>query len=89
MRIIPLYIIQKGLAFGCERSGTVTVPGASSTSASCPAGRMAMVLAGVVRKRLKPKLGSTKANDIGVYQIARGDRGKPPLASSNAGRPEP
>jgi hypothetical protein len=50
---------------------------------------MATVLAGVVRKRLKPKLGSTKVNDIRVYQIARGDRGKPPLASSNAGRPEP
>jgi uncharacterized protein DUF3489 len=51
MRIIPLSslpetsnnIIQKGLAFGCERSGTATVPGASSSSGSCPAGCMATV----------------------------------------------
>src|SRR6201993_3041015 len=33
-----LPIIQKGLAFGCERSGTATVPGVSSSSGSCPAG---------------------------------------------------
>src|SRR5215472_14402949 len=32
---------------------------------------MATVFAGVVRKRLKPKLGSTKVNDIRVYRIAR------------------
>jgi hypothetical protein len=31
-------IIQKGLAFACGQSGSVTVPGASSTSGSCPAG---------------------------------------------------
>jgi hypothetical protein len=36
-------IIQKGLAFGRKQSGTVTVPGASSTSGSCPAGCMAKV----------------------------------------------
>src|SRR5215510_9792657 len=30
--------IQKGLAFGCERSGTATVRGVSSSSGSCPAG---------------------------------------------------
>src|SRR5947209_4033158 len=44
MRIIPLSslpetsnnIIQKGLAFACEQSGSVTVPGASSTSGFLP-----------------------------------------------------
>src|SRR6266404_4402663 len=35
-QIRTLPIIQKGLAFGCERSGTATVPGASSSSGSCP-----------------------------------------------------
>src|SRR5215470_19345695 len=34
-------IIQKGLAFGCEQSGTVTVPGAPRPRESCPAGCMA------------------------------------------------
>jgi hypothetical protein len=34
-------IIQKGLAFGLERSGTVTVPGATSTPESRPAGCIA------------------------------------------------
>src|SRR5215471_14369302 len=37
-QIRTLPIIQKGLAFGCERSGTATVPGVSSSSVSCPAG---------------------------------------------------
>src|SRR5215467_12143687 len=37
-QIRTLPIIQKGLAFGCERSGTATVPGVSSSSGSCPAG---------------------------------------------------
>jgi len=36
-------IIQKGLAFGREQSGTVTVPGARRASGSCPAGCMAEV----------------------------------------------
>jgi len=34
-------IIQKGLAFGRDRSGTVTVPGAISSSGSRPAGCIA------------------------------------------------
>jgi hypothetical protein len=34
-------------------------------------------LAGVVRKRLKLKLGSTKVDGNRVYQIASGDSGKP------------
>jgi hypothetical protein len=34
-------IIQKGLAFVRERSGSVTVPGANRVSGSCPAGCMA------------------------------------------------
>ena len=34
-------IIQKGLAFVREQSGTATVPGASSASGSCPAGCIA------------------------------------------------
>jgi hypothetical protein len=50
-RIIPLSslpktsnnIIQKGLAFGREQSGTVTVPGTTRASGSCPAGCMAEV----------------------------------------------
>jgi hypothetical protein len=50
-RIIPLSslpktsnnIIQKGLAFVRERSGSVTVPGASAPSGSGPAGYMAEV----------------------------------------------
>jgi hypothetical protein len=36
-------IIQKGLAFGREQSGTVTIPGATRPSGSCPAGYMAEV----------------------------------------------
>ena len=36
-------IIQKGLAFVCERSGTATVPGTGRASGSCPAGCMAKV----------------------------------------------
>jgi hypothetical protein len=36
-------IIQKGLAFAREQSGSVNVPGARSTSGSCPAGCMAKV----------------------------------------------
>ncbi len=36
--VIEPKIIQKGLAFACGQSGSVTVPGASSTSGSCPAG---------------------------------------------------
>src|SRR5258708_12417971 len=36
-QIRTLPIIQKGLAFGCERSGTATVQGVSSSSGSCPA----------------------------------------------------
>jgi len=36
-------IIQKGLAFVCERSGTVTVPDARRASGSCPAGYKAEV----------------------------------------------
>src|SRR6266404_428886 len=36
-------IIQKGLAFVRERSGTVTVPGTRRASGSCPAGCMAEV----------------------------------------------
>jgi hypothetical protein len=36
-------IIQKGLAFVRERSGSVTGPGARRASGSCPAGRMAKV----------------------------------------------
>jgi hypothetical protein len=51
MRIIPCSdllqtsnnIIQKGLAFVREQSGTVTVPGARRASGSCPAGCMAKV----------------------------------------------
>jgi Protein of unknown function (DUF3489) len=35
-------MIQKGLAFRCERSGTVTVPGANSPPESCPAGLLAI-----------------------------------------------
>jgi hypothetical protein len=35
--------IQKGLAFGCEQSGTVTVPGTKRAPGSCPAGCMAEV----------------------------------------------
>jgi hypothetical protein len=35
-------IIQKGVAFGLERSGTVTVPGATSTPGSRPAGCIAV-----------------------------------------------
>jgi hypothetical protein len=48
MRAAPLgtqtsnKIIQKGLAFGPERSGTVTVPGAISGSRSRPAGCIAV-----------------------------------------------
>jgi hypothetical protein len=34
---------QKGLAFGREQSGTVTVPGTRRASGSCPAGCMAKV----------------------------------------------
>jgi hypothetical protein len=34
-------IIQKGLAFVRERSGSVTVPGTKRASGSCPAGCMA------------------------------------------------
>jgi hypothetical protein len=34
-------------------------------------------LAGVVRKRLKLKLGSKKVDDKRVYQIVSGDSGKP------------
>ena len=34
-------IIQKGLAFDREQSGTVTVPGRDAPSGFCPAGRMA------------------------------------------------
>ena len=34
-------------------------------------------LAGVVRKRLKLKLGSTEVDGNRVYQIASGDSGKP------------
>jgi hypothetical protein len=33
-------------------------------------------LAGVVRKRLKLKLGSKKVDDVRVYQIADGDGGR-------------
>src|SRR6266849_9686108 len=36
-------IIQKGLASGREQSGSVTVPGASRASGSCPAGCLAKV----------------------------------------------
>jgi hypothetical protein len=36
-------IIQKGLAFGREQSGTVTVPGTKRASGSCPAGYKAEV----------------------------------------------
>jgi hypothetical protein len=36
-------IIQKGLAFVCEQSGSVTVPGTGRASGSCPAGCMAEV----------------------------------------------
>ena len=39
-------------------------------------------LAGVVRKRLKLKLGSTKVDGNRVYQIARGDSGKTASAES-------
>jgi hypothetical protein len=41
-------------------------------------------LAGVVHKRLKLKLGSTKVDDIRVYRIAGGEPGK-----SGAGQVEP
>ena len=43
-------------------------------------------LAGVVRKRLKLKLGSKKVDGNRVYQIAGGDSGKSGLASPSAGR---
>src|SRR5215813_13688500 len=36
-------IIQKGLAFVCERSGSVTVPGTKRALGSCPAGYKAEV----------------------------------------------
>jgi hypothetical protein len=39
-------IIQKRLAFVAEPSGSVTVPGATRASGSCPAGCMAEVGAG-------------------------------------------
>src|SRR5215467_5420427 len=44
-QIRTLPIIQKGLAFGCERSGTATVPGVSSSSGSCPPARGATAAA--------------------------------------------
>src|SRR3984893_14955153 len=43
--VLTLPIIQKGLAFGCERSGTATVPGVSSSSGSCPPARGATAAA--------------------------------------------
>ena len=45
-------------------------------------------LAGVVRKRLKLKLGSKKVDGNRVYQIASGDSGKSASPSPNAGQPE-
>ena len=45
-------------------------------------------LAGVVRKRLKLKLGSTKVDGNRVYQIAGGDAVNPRLARASVGRPE-
>ena len=45
-------------------------------------------LAGVVRKRLKLKLGSKKVDGHRVYQIASGDSVKTASASPNAGQPE-
>ena len=39
-------------------------------------------LAGVVRKRLKLKLGSKKVDGDRVYQIAGGDSGKPAARQS-------
>ncbi len=41
-------------------------------------------LAGVVRKRLKLKLGTKKVDSTRVYQIASGDRGKSGLRRSKA-----
>ena len=45
-------------------------------------------LAGVVRKRLKLKLGSKKVDGNRVYQIASGDSGKTGSRRSKASRPE-
>src|SRR6202035_2448782 len=45
-------------------------------------------LAGVVRKRLKLKLGSKKVDGNRVYQIASGNSGKPTFRQPNAGQPE-
>ena len=45
-------------------------------------------LAGVVRKRLKLKLGSKKVDGDRVYQIASGDSGKPGARQSKRRRPE-
>ena len=45
-------------------------------------------LAGVVRKRLKLKLGSKKVDGNRVYRIAGGDSGSPGLAGPSASRPE-
>src|SRR5215470_18320393 len=47
-------IIQKGLAFVCERSGSVTVPGTKRALGSCPAGRMAEVGLRWWRRQMTP-----------------------------------
>ena len=47
-------IIQKGLAFVREQSGSVTVPGTRRASGSCPAGCMAKVQLTYVRFSNRP-----------------------------------
>jgi hypothetical protein len=61
-------IIQKALAFGRERSGSVTVPGARRASGSCPAGRMAEV--GLWRWRQPRRTNATEDPDGKTYRYA-------------------
>jgi hypothetical protein len=76
MRIIPLSslpetsnnIIQKGLAFAREQSGSVTVPGASSTSGSCPAGCKAKV--GLWWWRRTSRTNAMEDPDVKTYRYA-------------------
>ena len=61
-------IIQKGLAFVREQSGSVTVPGTRRASGSCPAGCMAKV--GLWWWRQRRRRNPTEDPDVKTHRYA-------------------
>src|SRR5437588_93836 len=66
-------IIEKGVAFGREWSGAALQPDCAPAlrkATAWPQHSVRGFLAGVVRQRLTPTLGSQKVDGVRVYQIA-------------------